>query len=47
MVNLREEFLVNKQVLDEYIIYDEKTQTYSMDPEQAVRDDVEKHHWQK
>ena len=36
---------MNKQVLDEYIIYDEKTQTYSMDPEQAVRDDVEKHHW--
>ncbi len=36
---------MNKQVLDEYIIYDEKTQTYSMDPEQAVRDDVEKNHW--
>jgi len=36
---------VNKQVLDEYIIYDEQTQTYSMDPEQAVRDDVEKNHW--
>ena len=27
------------------LIYDEQTQTYSMDPEQAVRDDVEKHHW--
>lgn len=27
------------------LIYDEETQTYSMDPEQAVRDDVEKHHW--
>lgn len=34
-----------KKVMDEYIIYDEQTQTYSMDPEQAVRDDVEKHHW--
>ncbi|MBQ8872729.1 MAG: sugar ABC transporter permease [Clostridia bacterium] len=31
--------------MDKYIIYDEETQTYSMDPEQAVRDDVEKHHW--
>ena len=27
------------------LIYDEETKTYSMDPEQAVRDDVEKHHW--
>ena len=27
------------------LIYDEQTQTYSMDPEQVVRDDVEKHHW--
>lgn len=33
------------KVMDDYIIYDEQTQTYSMDPEQAVRDDVEKHHW--
>lgn len=27
------------------LIYDEQTKTYSMDPEQVVRDDVEKHHW--
>ncbi len=27
------------------LIYDEQTNTYSMDPEQIVRDDVEKHHW--
>lgn len=27
------------------IIYDEASQKYVMDPEQAVRDDVEKHHW--
>ena len=27
------------------LIYDEETKAYSMDPEQAVRDDVEKHHW--
>ena len=36
---------MKEQVMDKYIIYDEETQTYSMDPEQAVRDDVEKHHW--
>lgn len=30
---------------DEYLIYDQETDTYSMDAEQAVRDDVEKHHW--
>ncbi len=29
----------------DYIIYDEASQKYVMDPEQAVRDDVEKHHW--
>ncbi len=33
------------KAIDNYIIYDEKTQKYVMDPEQAVRDDVEKHHW--
>lgn len=32
-------------VADNYLVYDEETQSYSMDPEQAVRDDVEKHHW--
>lgn len=29
----------------DYLIYDEKTGKYREDPEQAVRDDVEKHHW--
>lgn len=29
----------------DYLIYDEKTGLYSEDPEQAVRDDVEKHYW--
>lgn len=36
---------MREQVLDNYIIFDESTGTYSMDPEQAVRDDVEKHAW--
>lgn len=36
---------MKKEVADNYLIYDEETQTYTMDPEQAVRDDVEKHHW--
>ena len=29
----------------DYLIYDEETKTYREDPEQAVRDDVEKHFW--
>ena len=29
----------------DYLIYDEVTGKYHEDPEQAVRDDVEKHHW--
>ena len=29
----------------DYLIYDESTGTYREDPEQAVRDDVEKHYW--
>ena len=29
----------------DYILYDSATGTYRVDPEQAVRDDVEKHHW--
>lgn len=36
---------MKKAVADNYIVYDEETQSYVMDPEQAVRDDVEKHHW--
>ncbi len=30
------------KALDNYIIYDQETKTYKLDPEQAVRDDVEK-----
>ena len=29
----------------DYLIYDEKNGKYREDPEQVVRDDVEKHHW--
>ena len=29
----------------DFLIYDEVTQTYRENPEQAVRDDVEKHYW--
>ncbi len=29
----------------DYLIYDEGTKTYKEDPEQRVRDDVEKHYW--
>ena len=29
----------------DYLVYDEATGTYSENPEQKVRDDVEKHHW--
>ncbi len=29
----------------DYLLYDSSTGTYRVDPEQAVRDDVEKHHW--
>lgn len=36
---------MKKAVADNYIIYDEETQHYVVDPEQVVRDDVEKHHW--
>ncbi len=30
---------------DDYLVYDEATGQYREDAEQAVRDDVEKHHW--
>ena len=30
---------------DDYLVYDESTGTYKEDPEQVVRDDVEKHYW--
>ena len=29
----------------DFLIYDKRTKTYHADPEQLVRDDVEKHYW--
>ena len=34
-----------KKLATDYLVYDEATKLYSEDPEQAVRDDVEKHYW--
>jgi ABC-type polysaccharide transport system, permease component len=34
-----------KAPVADFLIYDEATKTYREDPEQAVRDDVEKHYW--
>ena len=34
-----------KTVANDYLVYDEATRTYRTDPEQDVRDDVEKHYW--
>ena len=34
-----------KAKASDYLIYDESTGTYREDPEQRVRDDVEKHYW--
>ena len=34
-----------KKFASDYLVYDESTGKYREDPEQAVRDDVEKHHW--
>ena len=34
-----------KSNVADYLIYDEQTGKYREDPEQMVRDDVEKHHW--
>ena len=34
-----------KRQAGDYLIYDEAAGTWREDPEQAVRDDVEKHHW--
>ena len=34
-----------KPIASDYLVLDEKTGKYREDPEQAVRDDVEKHHW--
>ena len=34
-----------KRLATDYLVYDKATKMYSEDPEQAVRDDVEKHYW--
>ena len=34
-----------KRRATDYLVYDEASKTYREDPEQVVRDDVEKHHW--
>ena len=34
-----------KKLASDYLVYDKTTGKYHEDPEQAVRDDVEKHHW--
>ncbi len=36
---------MKKPMAGEYLIYDESSKTYRADPEQLVRDDVEKHYW--
>ena len=34
-----------KRLATDYLVYDKATKMYSEDPEQVVRDDVEKHYW--
>ena len=34
-----------KRLATDYLVYDKATKKYSEDPEQVVRDDVEKHYW--
>jgi len=36
---------LKKPMAGEFLIYDKSSQTYREDPEQIVRDDVEKHYW--
>lgn len=36
---------MKKTLANDYLVFDEATQTYRSDPEQLVRDDVEKHYW--
>ncbi len=36
---------MKKTAAGDFLIYDKATQTYRVDPEQVVRDDVEKHYW--
>ena len=37
---------MKEKAMDSYLIWDDQSQSYVMDSEQRVRDDVEKHHWQ-
>ena len=36
---------MKKPMAADFLVYDKATQTYHTDPEQVVRDDVEKHYW--
>ncbi len=36
---------MKKTMAGDFLIYDKSSNTYRTDPEQVVRDDVEKHHW--
>ncbi len=36
---------MKKSIASDYLVYDKASDTYREDPEQAVRDDVEKHQW--
>ena len=36
---------MKKTIAGDYLVYDESSQTYRLDSEQKVRDDVEKHYW--
>ena len=36
---------MKKPMAGDFLIYDKSSQTYRADPEQVVRDDVEKHYW--
>ncbi len=36
---------MKKTIAEDFLIYDESSKTYRADPEQLVRDDVEKHYW--
>ena len=36
---------MKKPMAGDFLIYDKSSQTYRTDPEQVVRDDVEKHYW--
>ena len=36
---------MKKPMAGDFLIYDKSSNTYRTDPEQLVRDDVEKHYW--